>query len=289
MYTDNAVSGSSDNPIDDGLLASAAADDPHPRVPRPVHEALPGRARATAVRQGTASRSRVTPDVFWALKHPEVFSSKDVVEHRQRRAADPAAGRPSDHTKYRRLLNPQFVPRAIEELEPEVRGLVSQLIDNFAARGSLRFPRRVRHPAAVRDLPAAHGSPAEDLPLFLKWRDQMVRPESRQATRRCRTIRRRRRTRSASTSRSRSRRREQPDDGLLSQIVQWQIDGEPLSEPELLGMSHLLLIGGLDTVTATLDCMIAFLRRIPITAVRSSNIPTASPRPSKRCFVGSLR
>jgi cytochrome P450 len=37
------------------------------------------------------------------------------------------------------------------------------------------------------------------------------------------------------------------------------IDGEPLSERELLGMSHLLLIGGLDTVTATLDCMVAFL------------------------------
>ena len=45
--------------------------------------------------------------------------------------------------------------------------------------------------------------------------------------------------------------------------MQWKIDGEPLSEPELLGMSHLLLIGGLDTVTATLDCMIAFLATHP--------------------------
>jgi cytochrome P450 len=58
-------------------------------------------------------------------------------------------------------------------------------------------------------------------------------------------------------------RREEPNDGLLSQIVQWTIDGEPLSERELLGMSHLLLIGGLDTVTATLDCMIAFLATHP--------------------------
>ena len=54
-------------------------------------------------------------------------------------------------------------------------------------------------------------------------------------------------------------RREQPDDGLLSLIVHAELDGAPMGETELLGMSHLLLIGGLDTVTATLDCMIAFL------------------------------
>jgi cytochrome P450 len=54
-------------------------------------------------------------------------------------------------------------------------------------------------------------------------------------------------------------RREDPDDGLLSHIVHAEVDGRPLTETELLGMSHLLLVGGLDTVTATLDCMIAFL------------------------------
>ena len=32
---------------------------------------------------------------------------------------------------------------------------------------------------------------------------------------------------------------------------------------ELLGILHLLLLGGLDTVTATLDCMIAYLARHP--------------------------
>ena len=31
----------------------------------------------------------------------------------------------------------------------------------------------------------------------------------------------------------------------------------------MLGMCHLLLLGGLDTVTATLDCMIAYLAEHP--------------------------
>lgn len=41
------------------------------------------------------------------------------------------------------------------------------------------------------------------------------------------------------------------------------IDGEPLSRAELLGISHLMLIGGLDTVTATFDCMVAHLAQHP--------------------------
>ena len=52
-----------------------------------------------------------------------------------------------------------------------------------------------------------------------------------------------------------------PDDGLLSRLVQSEIDGEHLTQRELLGISHLMLLGGLDTVTATLDCMVANLAR----------------------------
>ena len=36
-----------------------------------------------------------------------------------------------------------------------------------------------------------------------------------------------------------------------------------MSETELLGISHLLLLGGLDTVTATLDCMVFHLANDP--------------------------
>ena len=109
------------------------------------------------------------------------------------------------------------------------------------------------------------GLPREDLPLFLKWRDQMVRPEVAPGDfEGAERIRREAAHEISDYFRvAIADRREEPNDGLLSQIVQWKIDGEPLSERELLGMSHLLLIGGLDTVTATLDCMIAFLATHP--------------------------
>ena len=54
------------------------------------------------------------------------------------------------------------------------------------------------------------------------------------------------------------------DNALLSRIVHGKVDGRltPTDE-ELLGMCHLLLLAGLDTVTATLDCMIAWLAQHP--------------------------
>jgi cytochrome P450 len=45
--------------------------------------------------------------------------------------------------------------------------------------------------------------------------------------------------------------------------VHFTIDGEELTESELLGIAHLLMLGGLDTVTATLDCMVANLATHP--------------------------
>jgi cytochrome P450 len=104
------------------------------------------------------------------------------------------------------------------------------------------------------------GLPREDLPMFLRWRDMNIRPDvdpgdfgGAERVRKQASEEMNEYFRAAIASR-----REQPQEGLLSMIVHAELDGAPMSETELLGMSHLLLIGGLDTVTATLDCMIAF-------------------------------
>ena len=54
-----------------------------------------------------------------------------------------------------------------------------------------------------------------------------------------------------------------PDDGLMSRVAVGEVDGRPLTRAEQLGMCHLLMLGGLDTVTATLDCMVAYLAQHP--------------------------
>ena len=65
-------------------------------------------------------------DVMWALKHPEVFSSAPgAVNIGQEHPLIPLQVDPPEHAKYRRMLDPEFSPAKMRELEPDVRALDS--------------------------------------------------------------------------------------------------------------------------------------------------------------------
>ena len=118
------------------------------------------------------------------------------------------------------------------------------------------------------------GLPDEDLPQFLQWRDDTIRPDvapgDSKGRSRCADARR---WRSTTTSAAPSPVGETTPMDAPFRRGGGSVDGEPLTEVELLGISHLLLLGGLDTVTATLDCMVSFLAEHP--AERA--LITASP------------
>jgi cytochrome P450 len=244
------------------LFSLETANDPHPTYHAllrdcPVADGYFGDHRSVVI-------SRYE-DVTWALRHPEVFSSAGGTVGVGAQPLIPVEVDPPRHTAYRRLLNPRFVPREIEKLEPEVRQLVCLLVDSFAHRGGCDFHEEFSTPLPSGIFLALMGLPAEDLPQFLQWRDDTIRPdvppgdfEAAEEVRR--------KTAAAINDYFRdaiSRRRDHPDGTLLSDIVEGKVEGQSLTETELLGMSHLLLLGGLDTVTATLDCMVAFLAEHP--------------------------
>src|SRR5262249_40895093 len=52
-------------------------------------------------------------------------------------------------------------------------------------------------------------------------------------------------------------------DDLLSRFLDTEVDGEKLTRHDILDICFLFLIAGLDTVTATLHCMFAYLAQSP--------------------------
>jgi cytochrome P450 len=214
------------------------------------------------------------------MRHPEVFSSNvDALSIGQEQPLIPLQVDPPLHTKYRRLLNPEFVPRKIAELEADARALVNDIIDTFIDRGECDFHAEFATPLPSGIFLRLMGLPADDLPMFLQWRDDIIRPDVPRndlaAAERVRA--------EASQAinsyfeRSIEQRRHAPDGGLLSRLVEATIDGEKLTQAELLGISHLMLLGGLDTVTATLDCMIAYLAQHPAARQRLIDDPSLVP------------
>jgi cytochrome P450 len=259
MYTDDAVStGADDASLD--VFSQACADDPHP-VYQEMHARCPvGRENGLFGPSATLSRY---DDVLWALKHPEVFSSKDVVKIGNDVPLIPLSVDPPEHAKYRRLLDPQFSPKRMAELEPEARVLVNEIIDEFVASGECDFHEDFATPLPSTIFLALMGLPQEDLPQFLRWRDDTIRPQADETG----TVDQKREAAGKAIENyfetKIEEKRSHPDDRLLSTIVHGEVEGRPLTHDELLGTTHLLLLGGLDTVTATLDCMIVFLAQNP--------------------------
>ncbi len=205
-------------------------------------------------------------DVMWALRHPEVFSSApDAVDIGQEHNLIPLQVDPPEHAKYRRTLDPEFSPKRMAALEDDVRMLVGEIIDRFVADGACDF-----HEAFATPLPSTvflrlMGMPQSDLPEFLQWRDNTIRPDVEpgdfDGAQRIREETGKLITKYFENAIA--MRRELPDDNLLSRIVHAQVDGRSFTDDELLGICHLMLLAGLDTVTATLDCMVAYLARNP--------------------------
>ena len=54
-------------------------------------------------------------------------------------------------------------------------------------------------------------------------------------------------------------RRAEPHDDLITHLVNAKVDGRPLTHDELMGVCHLMVVAGLDTVTDSLTCFYAQL------------------------------
>jgi cytochrome P450 len=253
------------------LFGAETADAPHPayallRDRCPVARS-PGAAMPGVYLSGY-------DEVTWALRNPDVFSSApDALDVGQAQPLIPLQLDPPDHTRYRLVLNPLFKPKAVARLEPDVRALVAGLLDGIADRGRCDFHEEISTPLPSTIFLRLMGLPQSDLPQFLRWRDDVIRPDVAPGD-----VEGAARVREAAGQAINGyfesaidRAQQQPGaddgegdgDGLLGDLVGAELDGRPLDRSELLGICHLMLLGGLDTVTATLDCMVTYLARHP--------------------------
>ena len=149
------------------LFSPGFADDPHAAYHRMQAECPV--QRSEGMFGGFSVNLSRYEDVMWALRHPEVFSSKDVVNIGNDMPLIPLSVDPPDHRKYRRLLDPEFSPTKMAALEDESRALVNRIIDEFVDRGECEFHEDFATPLPSTIFLALIGLPQSDLPQFLRW------------------------------------------------------------------------------------------------------------------------
>ncbi|MCO8246629.1 MULTISPECIES: cytochrome P450 [unclassified Haladaptatus] len=159
---------------------------------------------------------------------------------------------PPRHDELRGVVDDEFSPRSIRELEPRIRELTTELLDDILDNGDeIDLVEEFAYPLPVIVIAELLGVPAEDRDQFKTWSDAIVSAASEDEN-----------TEEFYERQGEMRqemafyfvqlmedRRENPQDDLISTLVNAEIDGEPLSHREILGTCILLLVAGNITTT----------------------------------------
>ena len=208
-------------------------------------------------------------DVIQALRNPALFSSEMELQMAlgTERPMIPQQLDPPLQTRYRKLLDPHFSRRKMAALEPDMRRYANELIDRFIDNGACDFDPDFAIPLPCTVFLRLAGLPLEDLDLFLELKNGIIRPHLKTKSIDLEVNKNARvesgRQIYAYFERVVEDRSLQPRDDLMTQLVHAEIDGEKLSRNDILDICFLLLLAGLDTITATLGCNIAYLAANP--------------------------
>ncbi|MFA7556113.1 MAG: cytochrome P450 [Spongiibacteraceae bacterium] len=160
---------------------------------------------------------------------------------------------PPQHMGYRKFLNPLFTPKNLSALDDKVRQTARDLIAKFKDKGECEFMDEfsMKFPIAVfLDL---MGFPQERMAQFLEWEHMLLHSIELEG------IAKGTQEVIAYLEEVIEDRRKNPGDDIVSQALQYEIDGEKLNDNELLGLCFNLYIGGLDTVTTNISWQIRHL------------------------------
>lgn len=249
--------------------------------PQPVYGRILEHFRvARSIAMHTPILSRYE-DVVWALRHPEIFSSEmDMkVLLGTERPMIPQQIDPPLQTRYRKILDLRFSRPRMQELEPAVRRHANELIDAILERGECEFDSAFAIPLPCRAFLSLMGLPQEELDLFLELKNGIIRPPVPPMDLEAATEYRMKTGKRiyAYFDALIDERRSAPRDDMMTYLTQVELDGRPLSRNEILDICYLLLLGGLDTVTATLGCSIAYLASNPEQRRKISADPSLVP------------
>jgi cytochrome P450 len=222
-------------------------------------------------------------EVDEVFRHPEIFSSNaDAVDLKNRRPMIPLQIDPPEHKKYRKLLDPIFAPRQMALIEDSVAETVNALIDGFIDKGEIDFAKEFSVPFPSQVFLTLFGLPFDELPRFLKMKDGVIRPEVVTGSTFNSDVATAYQQETADSiydyfNEILDVREAERKDDILSRFLDAEVEGEKLTREDMLDICFLFLIAGLDTVTATLDCMFAYLAAHPDQRGQIIEDPTIIP------------
>jgi cytochrome P450 len=221
------------------------------------------------------------PTTYEAVKQvaydTEHFSSRRVVVRDVRPEtvpAPPITSDPPEHKPAKQLLLPPFTPDAMKKLEPRVRAICNELIDEFVEDKGCDAAARYSKHIPVRAIAHMLGIPETDGDLFIKWIHEVLELGIKDQAVLMQAVKEMGEYFVAHIE----RRKKQPTDDLISTLMNaLDKNGQPLSDAHVLGSLRLLLIAGIDTTWSAIGASLWHLAKTPADRERLIAEPDLMP------------
>lgn len=150
---------------------------------------------------------------------------------------------PPQHILRRRIVSAGFTPRRVEEHEPFLRRTVGELIDRVAGRGECDFVREIATPLPMYMIGELMGLPVADYDQLLEWSDLFATGGSEVSGA----------VESAVEAYANyvlamiAERRGNKAEDLVSLVINTSVEGEQLTDIDVIFETMLILVGGDET------------------------------------------
>ncbi len=149
---------------------------------------------------------------------------------------------PPRHNQLRNLVTQAFTPHSVTQLSDRITSIVNTLLDQVESRGRMDIIGDLAYPLPVTVIAEMLGVPEQDQARFKMWSDAVVgasnsaggNPQAEMGAYFLNMI---------------SQRSQERKDDLISALLDAQIDGQHLTQQELLGFCIILLVAGNETTT----------------------------------------
>lgn len=159
---------------------------------------------------------------------------------------------PPDHTRLRALVNRAFVSRNVEQLRPRIERLANELVDRFQEDGHVELLRAYAVPIPAIVIAEMIGMPTDMAMQLVDWSNRMVAMYMHGVTHETELDANKASIEFMDYVRALiAERRRQPKEDLLTHMLTSEVDGEKLTEDEVISTTILLLNAGHEATVHT--------------------------------------
>ncbi len=189
---------------------------------------------------------------------------------------------PPVHTKMRALIARAFTPGTVSNLEPRIRELSRKLLDQALPAGAMDLAGDYAVALPMQVIAEMIGIPPADWMTFRRWSDSILKlsysrgggAEALAARAEFGVVHAEMNAYLTEMIRLRT---QSPANDLLTRLLQAEVDGEKLSQAEILGFFQLLVVGGQETTANLINNAILCFLENPAELARLRKAPELLP------------